>query len=147
MPNLIWVMPGQRTGATNVGSCHRGHTAHRAIHRQTVGGGRTPGLGIQLGTPAQLPFGVQRFVVDRKGAGQLATALRNHRPDAVIDMIGYVVQHAKEVYSALHCRYFIMCCVVPLPSTIALVGAPLTNLPPSPLMTHTPSAKSLVSSF
>ncbi len=52
-------------------------------------------------TPAQLPSGVQRFVVDRKVPGQLAAALRDHPPDAIIDMIGYIVEDVEEVYSAL----------------------------------------------
>lgn len=41
-------------------------------------------------TPAQLPPGVQRVTIDRTVPGQLAAALRNNRPDAIIDMIGYV---------------------------------------------------------
>lgn len=52
-------------------------------------------------TPAALPQGVQRVVVDRKCRGQLADALREHRPEAVIDMIAFEQAEVAEVFDAL----------------------------------------------
>lgn len=61
-------------------------------------------------TPAQLPPGVQRVTVDRKVPGQLAEALRDHRPDAIIDLIGYVAPEVEEVFSALpSLRHYVFC--------------------------------------
>ena len=52
-------------------------------------------------TPCQLPPAVQRVVFDRKVPGQLAAALRQHRPDAIIDSIGFAVPDVEEVFTAL----------------------------------------------
>jgi len=68
-------------------------------------------------TPAELPPGVQRVKVDRKVRGQIAAALRSHRPDAVIDMIGYVVDDVEEVFSALPSLLHYLFC-----STTAVYG-------------------------
>jgi len=88
-----------------------------AIVRLLVEAGHQVAVYNRGRTPAQLPSGVQRFVVDRKVPGQLATALRNHRPDAIIDMIGYVVQDVEEVYSALpSLLHYVFC------STAAVYG-------------------------
>ena len=61
-------------------------------------------------TQAQLPHGVQRVRVDRKVPGELGKALRDHRPDAVIDMIGFVAEEVEEVLSAVpDLRHYVFC--------------------------------------
>ena len=61
-------------------------------------------------TKADLPTGVKRVVVDRKNRGQLAQALREHQPDAVIDMIAFVAEDVEEVVSALpSLRHYVFC--------------------------------------
>jgi len=52
-------------------------------------------------TAVELPDGVKQVVVDRKQPDQLGTALREHRPDAIIDMIGFVVADLEQVVAAL----------------------------------------------
>jgi len=75
-------------------------------------------------TAAQLPSSVQRFVVDRKVPGQLAPMLRDHRPDAIIDMIGFAVEDVEEVYSALpSLLHYVFC------STTAVYGRIGTTTP------------------
>lgn len=56
---------------------------------------------------ADFPEGVGRVVVDRKMRGQLGQALADTNPDAVIDMIGFVVEEVEEVVMALPslCHY------------------------------------------
>lgn len=61
-------------------------------------------------TPVQLPPGVQQVTVDRKVAGQLATALRAQRPDMIIDLIGYVAPEVAEVIPALPTlQHYVFC--------------------------------------
>ena len=61
-------------------------------------------------TQAELPPGVQRVVVDRKLRGQLGGALRRDRPEAVIDMIGYVQEDVEEVVAALpSLKHYVFC--------------------------------------
>ena len=61
-------------------------------------------------TQAELPAGVQRVVVDRKVPGQLAKALSDNRPDAVIDMIGFVKQDVEQVLCALPAlQHYVFC--------------------------------------
>ena len=52
-------------------------------------------------TPAELPPGIERVVIDRKVPGQLGAALATHRPEAVIDMIAYAAEDVEEVFSAV----------------------------------------------
>ena len=61
-------------------------------------------------TAAALPDGVQHVVFDRKTPGQLGAALREHRPDAVIDMIGYELGDVVEVHDALpDLQHYVFC--------------------------------------
>jgi len=61
-------------------------------------------------TPARLPSCVERVTVDRKVPGQLAAALGAHRPDGVIDMIGFETADVEEVFSALPAlRHYVFC--------------------------------------
>jgi nucleoside-diphosphate-sugar epimerase len=52
-------------------------------------------------TKADLPEEVERVVVDRKVRGQLGEALSKRKPDAVIDMVAFVVEDVEEVVRAL----------------------------------------------
>jgi nucleoside-diphosphate-sugar epimerase len=58
----------------------------------------------------RLPAGAKHITVDRKVPGQLDRSLINHRPDVVIDMIGFVVADIQEVLSALpSLQHYIFC--------------------------------------
>ena len=57
-----------------------------------------------------LPDEVKRVVVDRHAPGQLRQALQEHRPEAVIDMIGFVVADIEVVLSALpSLKHYVFC--------------------------------------
>ena len=61
-------------------------------------------------TQADLPDEVERVVVDRKVRGQLGEALSQRQPDAVIDMIAFVVEDVEEVVRALpSLRHYVFC--------------------------------------
>ena len=61
-------------------------------------------------TPVDLPEGVARVVVDRSTRGPLGEALRQHRPDAVIDMIGFRAWEVEEVADALPAiQHYVFC--------------------------------------
>ena len=61
-------------------------------------------------TRAELPACVQRVVMDRKVPGQLAKALRDNQPEAIIDMIGFVKEDVEQVLSALpSMQHYVFC--------------------------------------
>ena len=61
-------------------------------------------------TEVRLPPGVERVVVERKAPGQLGKALHEHRPDAVIDMIAFVLEEVAEVLLAVpDLRHYVFC--------------------------------------
>jgi len=83
-------------------------------------------------TPGELPGGVERVVIDRKVPGQLRAALSAHRPEAVIDMIGFKAEEVEEVFSALPTlSHYVFC------SSTAVYGrigktTPDESTPPAP---------------
>lgn len=61
-------------------------------------------------TPAALPPGARHLAVDRAVPGQVATALREASPDAVIDLIGYAAAEVEETLSAVpSSRHYVFC--------------------------------------
>ncbi len=59
---------------------------------------------------AKLPDSVTRVTVDRKVPGQLSEALKTHKPEAVIDMIGFVKADIEEVLIALPAlKHYVFC--------------------------------------
>lgn len=61
-------------------------------------------------TESKLPDGVEHITVDRRVQGQLGNALKNHRPEVVIDMICYSVNEIVEVLAALpSLHHYIFC--------------------------------------
>ena len=68
-------------------------------------------------TACELPGGVRHVTIDRCVEGQTAAALRENRPDAVIDMCGYWPRHVKQVLAAgLDLHHYVFC------STTAVYG-------------------------
>ena len=97
---------GQMQVAVIGGTRHVGH----AIVGQLVKVGHQVTVYNRGRTVASLPAGVQRVVIDRRVPGQLGQALGEHRPDAVIDMIGYGIRDVQEVYSALpQLHHYVFC--------------------------------------
>lgn len=88
------------------GTRHVGH----AIVGRLIEAGHQVSVYNRGRTEASLPSGVQHVVIDRQEHGQLGQALSEHRPDAVIDMIGYEVRDVEEVCSALpKLRHYLFC--------------------------------------
>lgn len=68
-------------------------------------------------TRAELPASVRHVTVDRKVRGQVAEALRQSRPDAVIDTCGYVAEDLDEIVRlAPRLKRYVFC------STTAVYG-------------------------
>ncbi len=102
------------------GTRHVGH----AIVGQLVELGHKVSVYNRGKTNALLPTGVRRVVIDRREPGQLGQSLREHRPEAVIDMIGYALHEVQEVYSALpNLQHYVFC------STTAVYGHIGTSTP------------------
>ncbi len=84
-------------------------------------------------TPAQLPPGVQRITVDRKIPGQLAAALRDQRPDFIIDLIGFVAPEVDEVFSALpSLLHYVFCSSTAVYGRIIGRNTPDESIPVAP---------------
>jgi len=61
-------------------------------------------------TTGDLPEAVRHVTVDRTVEGQTAAALREHRPEAVIDMCGYWPRQVEEVPDAgLDLQHYVFC--------------------------------------
>ena len=80
------------------------------IVRELVRSGHQVSVFNRGRTPVDLPHGVQRVTVDREIRGRLGEALRRLRPDAVIDMIGFVAADVEEVADALpSLQHYVFC--------------------------------------
>jgi len=61
-------------------------------------------------TVSDLPEGVQHVTIDRDITGRTAAALRENRPDAVIDMCGYRREHLEEIVAGdLGLQHYVFC--------------------------------------
>ncbi len=61
-------------------------------------------------TMGDLPPGVDRVILDRKNRGQTTDALRRHRPEAIIDMIGMDEEDVAEVINAdIPLKHYVFC--------------------------------------
>ena len=88
------------------GSRHIGPFIVRAL----IDEGHTVSIYNRGRTTTSMPDGVEQVTVDRKVPGQIATALRDHRPDAIIDLIAYVPEEVEEVVTALpDIRHYVFC--------------------------------------
>jgi len=81
-----------------------------AIVRALLGAKHSVSIYNRGRTPTEMPDTVQRVVVDRKIPGQIAAALRDHRPDAVIDLIAFVPEDVAQVIDALPAlQHYVFC--------------------------------------
>ncbi len=61
-------------------------------------------------TPCKFPEEVHHVTIDRETEGQTGTALRENRPDAIIDMCGYRPSQVREVLMAVpDLRHYVFC--------------------------------------
>ncbi len=94
------------------------------IVRKLVHGGHEVAVLHRGKTHSDLPAGVRHVKVDRDIAGQVAAALEQVRPDAIIDMCGFRAEHLEEIVRAdLKLARYVFC------STTAVYGQIFKNTP------------------
>jgi nucleoside-diphosphate-sugar epimerase len=81
-----------------------------AIVRILVGQGHQVSVYHSGRTMGKLPDGVERVIIDRTKRGQTTAALRKHRPEAIIDMIGMESEQIAEIIDAdIPLKHYVFC--------------------------------------